>query len=256
MEPLMVPLYLAVLERAKLGSEARLLDVGCGAGGFLRLAVATGIGAAAELKGIDAAEGLIAIARERARAAEFQVADLEDLPFRDATFDVVTSFNAVQFAASPAAALREAHRVIKQGGKFCVATWGRAQECEAAAYLDAVAALLPARARAGGPGPFALSEPGVLEHLLAGAGLTAIAAGEVDVPWRFKNLDAALRALLSTGPSVRAIRAVGEPRVRHAVAEAISPFRTSGGEYRLENRFRFLIARRVVAMYTTYFQRS
>ena len=55
--------------------------------------------------------------------------------------------------------------------------------------------------------------------------------------------EAALRALLAAGPAVRAIQAAGEERVRAAVAQAIAPFRLSSGGYRLENRFRYLLAR-------------
>jgi ubiquinone/menaquinone biosynthesis C-methylase UbiE len=39
--------------------------------------------------------------------------DLEDLPFADASFDVITGFNSYQFAANPANALREARRVAR-----------------------------------------------------------------------------------------------------------------------------------------------
>jgi SAM-dependent methyltransferase len=249
----MLPLYLAVLERAKLSNEHTLLDAGCGAGGFLRLAGATGVGL--EMHGIDAAPGLIEIAGTRAPEAALRVGDLEELPYHDASFDVVTALNSYQFAADPAAALREAARVTRVGGRVFIASWGRAEDCEAAFYVRALASLLPPP-RPGTPGPFALSEPRQLEHLALDVGLTPIAVAEVDAPWRFQNLDTALRALLSPGFAVRAIRATSEPLVRSVVMDAIAPFRTSRGEYRLENRMRFIVARRVVALYTTYLQRS
>ena len=253
MEPLMVPVYLAALERLKLASEARLLDAGCGAGRFLRLVAATGIGA--ELSGIDAAPALVDIARERVPGGDFQVGDLEELPYGDASFDVVTSFNALSYATDPATALAEAARVTRLGGKVFIATWGRPEDCEASFYLRAIASLLPP-SLPDAPGPFALSERGRLEHLAVDAGLTPIGIAEVDVPWTFRNLDAALRALMSPGFAVRAIRESSEPLVRSVVMEAIAPFRTSRGEYRLENRVRFVVARRIISLYTTYQQRS
>jgi len=252
MEPLMVPVYLAALGRAKLASNTKLLDVGCGAGGFLRLAAATGSGA--DLSGIDAAPGLISIARDRVPGTDLQVGDLEDLPYDDTSFDVVTGFNVFQYATDPVAALREAARVTRLGGKVFIASWGREQDCEASFYLRALATLLPPSSN--GMSPFALSEPGSLEKLALDAELTPIGLAEVDVPWSFRNLEEALRALMSPGPAVRAIREAGESLVRAVVTDAIRPFRTSRGEYRLENRVRFVVARRIISLYTTYQQRS
>lgn len=62
----------------------------------------------ARVSGIDAAEAMIAIARENAPGGEFHVGDLEDLPFADDSFDVVAGFNAFQYAANPTVALKEA----------------------------------------------------------------------------------------------------------------------------------------------------
>jgi SAM-dependent methyltransferase len=91
------PLYEHVLNRAKIGSDSRVLDCGCGAGRFARMAADRG----ASVAGIDAAAGLVAIAAERTPSGDFCVGDLEALPWRDQSFDVVTGFNAFQFAAVP-----------------------------------------------------------------------------------------------------------------------------------------------------------
>jgi ubiquinone/menaquinone biosynthesis C-methylase UbiE len=83
--------------------RTRLLDVGCGAGRFLQLAVERG----ASVAGIDATEPFIELARERVPDADLLVGEMEELPYPDEFFDVVTGFNAFQFAADPANALRE-----------------------------------------------------------------------------------------------------------------------------------------------------
>jgi hypothetical protein len=83
-----------------------------------------------------------------------------------------------------------------------------------------------------------------LAGLATAAGLEALAAADVNVPFDLPDDDVALRCLLANGPAVLAIRASGEARVRDAVLQAIAPFRTAGGGYRLENKFRYLIARR------------
>src|SRR5881628_1374549 len=138
-ESTMRSLYDAVLERAGLREGIALLDAGCGAGLFCALAAARG----ASVSGLDAAAAFVAIARKRVPSAAFDVGDLEDLPYADASFDVVTGFNSFQFAANPVAALRQSRRVAKRGARVFVVTWGRAQDCEAAAYLAALGTFLP-----------------------------------------------------------------------------------------------------------------
>ena len=113
-----------------------------------------------------------------------------------------------------------------------------------AAYLRALGALVPPPPPgAPPPGPFALSAPGALERLAQQADLRPEENTIVECVWRYPDLDTALRGLLSTGPAIRAVRHSGENAVRLAVIEAIAPFRTAQGGYRIENTFRYLVAR-------------
>jgi SAM-dependent methyltransferase len=239
MEPAMRQLYVSILDRIDPLAGQTLVDVGCGAGLFCRLAADRG----ASVHGLDAAPALLDIARRRVPSPQgtFDLGDVGNLPYADATFDVVAGINSFQYASSPIAALREAKRVAKPDAQIVVAALGNVDECEAASYLYAIAALVPSTA--GTPGPFALSQPSALEALAREADLTSAEVADVAVEWCFADLDDALDALLSSGPAVRAIQLVGERRVRRAVAEAIRPFGTARGDYRLENMCRFLIAR-------------
>lgn len=65
----MAPVYEAVLRKLNVGPDSTLLDVGCGAGLFCALATQLG----ATIKGLDAAQGLIKIARERVPQGDFRV---------------------------------------------------------------------------------------------------------------------------------------------------------------------------------------
>jgi hypothetical protein len=95
----------------------------------------------------------------------------------------------------------------------------------------------------GAPGPFALSDETKLKALVSEIGLSPIAVTDVACPWTFPNLETALPGMLSTGPAERAIRNSGMERAREAVAKAIAPYRTPSGEYLLNNKFRYLVAR-------------
>ena len=61
------PVFQAVLDRTGVGPGTRYLDVGCGTGMAAGMAAARG----AEASGLDAAEGMLAIARERVTSRRF-----------------------------------------------------------------------------------------------------------------------------------------------------------------------------------------
>jgi SAM-dependent methyltransferase len=195
----------------------------------------------ARVSGLDASEPSVAIARERTPLGDFRVGEIEDLPWPDQTFDVVTGFNAFQFAADVVNALREARRVARPGGRTAVVVWGRQEDCEIAATASAVAGLLPPPP-AGAAGPFSLAAPGRLEGLLEQAGLEPLSGGEVECSLEFPDLGTALRAMMSVGPHVAAAELVGAEPVRRAIAESLVPFRSDDGRYRQRNTFRYVIA--------------
>ena len=194
------------------------------------------------VSGVDASATFIDIARERLPGRNFRVGEMETLPHADRSFDVVTGFNAFQYAASPLNALREARRVAQPDGVVVIATWGLPEDCEAAGHLKALGALMPP-APPGAPGPFALSDETKLKALASEAGLTPIEVVDVDCPWIYPNLNIALRAMLSAGPAERAIQNSGMERAREAVTISIAPYLKPSGEYQLNNKFRYLIAR-------------
>lgn len=231
------PLYEAVFQAAEVGAGTRLLDVGCGPGLAAQLAAQRG----AHVAGLDAAETSLAIARERTPGGDFRASELEALPWADNTFDMVTSFNAFQYAADVVNALREARRVARPGGRVAMAVWGRAEDCDNAALVAALSKFLPPPPP-GAPGPFALSEPGRLERLLEQAGLAPLTSGGVDCPFAFPDLATAVRGHMSSGVAAIAIRQAGAEAVQRAIAEALAPFRLNGRGYLQRNRFRYVIA--------------
>lgn len=97
----------------------------------------------AQVSGLDAAEALLEIARRRAPQGDFRQGDLEELPFDDDSFDMVTGFNAFQYAGSPAVALAEARRVARPGGTVVIMTWSNPDGMEAASLVAAVRPLMP-----------------------------------------------------------------------------------------------------------------
>ncbi|MDB5934216.1 MAG: SAM-dependent methyltransferase [Massilia sp.] len=117
------PGALEFLERLKVAPGTRMLDLGCGAGQIAIPAARAG----AEVTGIDIAANLIGQARQRALDAgvtvRFEVADAEELPFADASFDLVVSLIGAMFAPRPDRVAAEMERVCRHGGRIAMANW-------------------------------------------------------------------------------------------------------------------------------------
>lgn len=236
-EPITRPLFEQVHDELGTGGGTRLLDAGCGSG--LALQIAAGRGA--EVAGIDAAAGMLAIARERNRDAELHEGDLEELPWDDDRFDAVTAFNSVQYAADPIAALRELRRVAAKGAPVALTTWAAAERCESRVVFAAIGGLLPPPP-AGAGGPFALSAPGNLESFVDQADLEPQRADEVAVDFVFASRDDAVRAHLAAGPGRRAVEYAGREAAADAIRDSLESSVQPDGTSVHRNAFRYLIA--------------
>ncbi len=235
-EKVAIPLYEEVIRTTAIRRGSSVLDIGCGSGIFCEMAAGLG----AKVSGIDAAEPLISIAGRRVPEGNFQVGEMEILPFPDRTFDVVTGFNSFQFAENQAAALREASRVSRTG-TILIGVFGKPEESDSTAYIVAIGSLLRPPPP-GAPGPFALSADGELEALAIKAGMTPGKVETVACPWNYPDEKTALRGLMSSGPAIRAIQLRGEDVVRKTILKTIAPFKTDSEGYSLTNSFCYMIA--------------
>lgn len=236
-EDMQLPTYIAALERTGLERGGRVLDVGCGAGAFLRL-VADGGG---EPHGLDASEALIALARERLPEADLRVGEMEELPWKDDSFDLVTGFNSFFFANDMVAALREAGRVAKPGAPVVIQVWGAHERCDLEAMKQIARPFLPPRPP-DAPADPDLSQPGLLRDLAARAGLRP--ESEFDATWAYEYPDDATlaRALVAVAGLATLAGPDREEELRAAIVDGLSPYRGPDGRYRLSNEYHYLIA--------------
>jgi ubiquinone/menaquinone biosynthesis C-methylase UbiE len=112
-----------VVDAARVAAGDRVLDVGCGTGVLAR-AAADGVEADRKVSGLDLNEGMLAVARRLRPNIDWRHGDATDLPFADASYDVVVSQFALMYFPDRAAALREMVRVLRTGGRLAVAVWG------------------------------------------------------------------------------------------------------------------------------------
>ena len=120
MVPTLLPVAREVVRRAQLLPSERVLDVGTGTG----IAAAAAVGDGRRVVGLDAAPGMLDVARRDHPTIEFIEADMMSMPFPDGSFDVVISAHALLFADDRVAALREMRRVTAPGGRLSLSVPG------------------------------------------------------------------------------------------------------------------------------------
>ena len=224
------PLYAAVLDATGVGDGTRVLDVGCGGGGFARAAVARG----ARVHGVDGDPSAVVLAAREVPGATFAVGDATDLG-EVGPVDVVGLVQLVAHLRDPRGALREAARVAP-GGLVAVTVWGAEQDCDVRAFGEALAPWLGPRRPPPDDGPDLLAD------LVTGAGLEVVASAQVVCAFRYPDEDAVLGPLFDSGLGRYAMNAAGPAAVREAVLERLERHRDGTG-YRLDNTFRVLTAR-------------
>ena len=122
-ETFLLPLGPRLVQAAGITAGKRVLDVAAGTGNASLPAAATG----ADVTASDLTPELLEAGRARAREAGLKLtwteADAENLPFEDASYDVVMSSIGVMFAPHHQAAADELVRVCKPGGTIALLCW-------------------------------------------------------------------------------------------------------------------------------------
>src|SRR6476660_2590727 len=113
------------VDRLALSPAFAVLDAACGSGNLTIPAAESG----ARVTGFDLVSELLDATADWAEREEVAVhldqGTVEELPYADATFDVVMSMFGVMFAARPERVTAELSRVTRRGGKVALANWTR-----------------------------------------------------------------------------------------------------------------------------------
>jgi uncharacterized peroxidase-related enzyme len=203
--------YVALHHHLGIRPGDRLLDLACGAGLSVELATVVG----ATCAGIDASPRLIAVARDRNPAADLRVGDMQDLPWPDASFDIVTSFRGIWGTTPDAVA--EAYRVLVPGGRLGITVWGHIKRSPGAWMMEPLAMATTPKVEHQAA-MVALGRPGAGEELLARCGFVDVERHEIPFVAEFADPEAYARAISSVGPAHEAIENIGEAEfVRSAI---------------------------------------
>ncbi|HEY8925770.1 MAG TPA: methyltransferase domain-containing protein, partial [Polyangia bacterium] len=117
-----------IVELAGVREGMSVLDL-AGGTGDPALALARRVGTRGRVVTTDLVPGALELAAQAARAEGLahlrtEPADMEALPFEEATFDAVTCRLGLMFCPRPAVALAEARRALRSGGRAAFVVWG------------------------------------------------------------------------------------------------------------------------------------
>lgn len=206
------------------------LAAGVGDTGFMAA------GRGARLISTDFAPGMVEAARRRAAElgiedAEFRVMDAGRLELPDASVDGVLCRFGYMLLDDPAAALEEARRVLRPGGRLVFAVWGAAPQNPWASTLGR---LLLERGHVEPPTPgdagmFALAEADRIGELVRGAGFDSHRVEEVPVRSTFADVEDYLGVLLDlaalTSQIIAALPEAEQEAIRAELASRLEQFR-------------------------------
>jgi ubiquinone/menaquinone biosynthesis C-methylase UbiE len=232
----------ALCEAADPRPGDRVLDVACGSGTAALVAARR----YCQVTGIDYVPALIERARARSAAsgleAEFRVADAQDLPFEDDSFDVVLSVYGVQFAPDQDRAAREMLRVCRPGGAIGLASPIR--EGWSGDFFGINARYAPPPPGASSPLRWGSDEG--LEALLVPRVQSMRSEERVALQY-YRSIDHAVQVFTTWfGPTVRAAEAL-EPESRERLREDLRSMferynRATDNTAVIENRYRLTVA--------------
>lgn len=217
-----VPRLLAATE---ITQDMNVLDVACGPGYVTGAATAWG----ATTVGIDFSENMVALARSIFHELDFRVADAEDLPFDDQSFDAVLINYGVLHFPDPDKALAEAHRVLKQNGRLAFTTWAPAEDSAITIAMNAIAehGSLRVDLPAGSP-LYRFADADECQTVLSAIGFKDIVCTDLLFAWRLPRPDMLMetfrQATARMSGLLNAQDPEASPAISAAMADACAPY--------------------------------
>jgi SAM-dependent methyltransferase len=227
-------------------APGRVLETACGTGIVTRR-LRESLPPEAKLVATDLNEPMASVAKDLLgpdAKVDWKRADMTRLPFDSGEFDAVVCQFGLMFVPDKPAAVREALRVLRPGGRLCMVTW-RSMDANPVVRLahDAVGAFFPDDPPQYFNVPFGFGQPEQVVPLLVDAGFIDVEAETVDKPTTSESARELAVGLIGGYPISDIIKQQDPallPEVIDAVTRAIADRHGEG-----------VVTTRISALYTT-----
>ena len=221
------PYALHVAERVGSLRPSRILETAAGTGIVTR--ALRDAAPEATIVATDVNPAVVGFAAEQVQSerVEFQIADAQNLPFEDASFDLVVCLFGIMFFPDKIRSNAEARRVLQSQGRYIVVTFDRLDlNPIPRAAGEAVASLFPEDPRYMERGPFSYTDAAVMEEDLRAAGFEAVEVETIELSSRVSAPDAAHGIVLGSPfrAEIERLDASALERATEAVERALEPW--------------------------------
>ena len=220
-----------LLDAARVTGGSQVLDLACGPGFAAAAALARGAKAA----GLDFSPPMVENARAACPGSDIREGDAAALPWPAASFDAIVCNFGINHFPDVEAALREAHRVLKPGGRLAFTVWDAAERSSGQKLLNDAIAAHGRLDAAVPPAPSAhrFADPGEARRTLEASGFTGVETRSFEVPLTAPTAEAVFevfqRSTVRLGSLIHHQSAEDLDRIRKAFAAALEPWRTATG---------------------------
>jgi ubiquinone/menaquinone biosynthesis C-methylase UbiE len=231
------PFRTDLVHRLDAHAGERVLDLGTGPG-EPAMTIARAVGPTGHVTGVDLSENMVGIAQRVAKArgldnVDFQAMDCSSLTLPPASFDAAVSCFGFQIFTDPEKAAKEARRVLRPGGRICVAVWSTGDKVP---FLHAIIGPMLEHAEPDETGylptPYETGGPGEMVSFLHEAGFQQAQESRTVHSVQFATVEDYLNAILKSTPIGHSL-SEEDPPVQHEVLrktrENLERYRTSEG---------------------------